>query len=164
MTNDLYILLGANIGDRLHTFNQARPLLSERVGPILRQSAIYETAPWGVTDQPSYLNQVLQVSTNLAPEAVLTQTQAIEQQLGRVRLEKWGARLIDIDLLYYGSVTQQTNFLTLPHPLLHQRRFTLIPLAELAPDFVHPVLHETNQQLLDKLIDEGDVQALPPTP
>ncbi len=164
MTNDLYILLGANLGDRLQTFAEARMLLFERVGPIVCQSALYETAPWGVTDQPSYLNQVLQLSTDLTPKMMLTQTQAIEQQLGRVRLEKWGSRIIDIDLLYYGQFILQSETLTLPHPLLHERRFTLVPLCEIAPDFLHPVLRQTNEQLLGKLADEGDVQTYAASP
>lgn len=164
MTNDLYILLGANLGDRLLTLSQARTQIAEHVGPIIRQSVLYETAPWGVTDQPSYLNQVLQLSTNLTPEAVLIQTQAIEQQLGRVRLEKWGSRIIDIDLLYYGPFVLSTETLTLPHPLLHERRFTLVPLCEIAPDFLHSVLRRTNKQLLGELADEGDVQKYPASP
>lgn len=156
---ELYILLGANLGDRLQTFAQARTLLAECVGQIRQQSGIYETAPWGVTDQPMYLNQVLEIETNLSPEAVLVQTQAIEQQLGRVRLEKWGSRLIDIDLLYYGSLIYQTETLALPHPLLHERPFTLVPLVEVAPDFRHPVLQKTNRQLLTELANPGAVHS-----
>lgn len=157
MTNNLFILLGANLGDRLTTLSQARTLISSQVGPVHQQSALYETAPWGVIDQPAYLNQVLRVETALAPEAVLAQTQAIEAQLGRVRLEKWGSRIIDIDLLYYDQLVWQTASLTLPHPLLHERRFTLVPLAELAPDMVHPVFRKTTQQLLSELANEGEV-------
>ncbi|MBC8155601.1 MAG: 2-amino-4-hydroxy-6-hydroxymethyldihydropteridine diphosphokinase [Bacteroidetes bacterium] len=157
MTTNLFLLLGANLGDRLAMLSRAQTLISERVGPISRQSAVYETAPWGVTDQPTYLNQVLNVETALTPEAVLTQTQAIEAQLGRIRLEKWGSRIIDIDVLYYDQLIWQTESLTLPHPLLHERRFTLVPLAEIAPDFVHPVFRKTTQQLLAQLADVNDV-------
>lgn len=161
MTKNLFLLLGANLGDRLATLSQARTLISERVGPVSQQSAVYETAPWGITDQPAYLNQVLTVETTLSPEAVLAQTQAIEQQLGRVRLEKWGSRIIDIDLLYYDQLVWQSASLTLPHPLLHERRFTLVPLAEIAPDVIHPVLQKTNRQLLMKLADDGAVRIWP---
>ena len=160
MTSNLFLLLGANLGDRLATFQQARLLLADHIGPIRQQSGIYETAPWGVIDQPTYLNQVLEIETNLSPEAVLTQTQGIEQQLGRVRLEKWGSRLIDIDLLYQGPLIRQTESLTLPHPFLHERRFTLVPLVEIAPDFRHPVLQKTNRQLLAELTDTSDVHLL----
>ncbi len=157
MTTNLFLLLGANLGDRLDTLTQARQMISEQVGPIQQQSALYETAPWGVTNQPSYLNQVVRTETTLDPQAVLNHTQSIEQQLGRVRLEKWGSRVIDIDVLYYDQLIWRTEFLTLPHPLLHERRFTLVPLTELAPDFVNPVLQKTSSQLLAESADTGDV-------
>ena len=152
-----YLLLGANLGDRAATFRQAISLIAERVGPVTQQSGLYETAPWGVTDQPAFLNQVLAVETGLEPEEILNHTQAIEQVLGRVRMEKWGARQIDIDILYYGQLVLQTDRLTIPHPFLHQRRFTLVPLAEIAPDFVHPVLQKTNAELLAECEDNGEV-------
>ena len=153
----IILLLGANLGDRVQTLRRATDLIVERVGPVVQQSGLYETAPWGVTDQPAYLNQVLAVETNLEPEDVLRQTQAIEQALGRVRLEKWGARLIDIDLLYYDQRILQTETLTIPHPYLHQRRFTLVPLAEIAPDFVHPILQKTTLELLAECADTSEV-------
>ncbi|QKZ15560.1 2-amino-4-hydroxy-6-hydroxymethyldihydropteridine diphosphokinase [Spirosoma sp. KUDC1026] len=152
-----YLLLGANLGDRVATLVRAAQLINGRVGSVVRASGLYETAPWGVTDQPSYLNQVLAVETDLKPEELLQQTQAIEQELGRVRLEKWGARVIDIDVLYYDQLVWQTSTLTVPHPYLHQRRFTLVPLAEIAPDFVHPVLQKTNRGLLMDVDDPSEV-------
>ncbi len=157
----MYLLLGANLGDRIHTLRRAVDLIAERVGAITNASGLYETAPWGVADQPTYLNQVLMVDTELKPEDVLTRTQAIEQELGRVRLEKWGARVIDIDILYYDQLILQTETLTIPHPYLHQRRFTLVPLADIAPDFVHPVLQKTTIELLAECEDEGDVIPVP---
>ncbi|MCX6219311.1 2-amino-4-hydroxy-6-hydroxymethyldihydropteridine diphosphokinase [Spirosoma sp.] len=153
----IYILLGANLGNRVQTLNRAVDLISERVGPVLHGSSFYETAPWGVTDQPAYVNQVLAVETTFLPEEVLIQTQGIEQELGRVRLEKWGARVIDIDILFYDQLMLRTDALTIPHPLLHQRRFTLVPLAEIAPDFVHPILQKTTLELLADCEDEGEV-------
>ncbi|WP_155296226.1 2-amino-4-hydroxy-6-hydroxymethyldihydropteridine diphosphokinase [Spirosoma rigui] len=157
----LYLLLGANLGDRVATLRRAIDLIGERVGVVVQASGLYETAPWGVTDQPAFLNQVLAVDTSLTPEAVLIQTQAIEQELGRVRHEKWGARVIDIDILYAGDRVIQTPALTIPHPFLHERRFTLVPLAEIAPDFVHPVRQQTNRTLLAACTDTSDVIALP---
>ena len=152
-----FLLLGANLGDRVQTLRRAVELITERVGTVVLQSGLYETAPWGVMDQPSYLNQVLAVETNLEPDVVLVQTQTIEQELGRVRLEKWGARVIDIDILYYDQLILQTNTLTIPHPYMHQRRFTLVPLAEIASDFVHPVLLKTTVELLAECEDESEV-------
>ncbi len=152
-TDQLFILLGANLGDRANTFAQARHWLSQQVGAIVRQSGLYESASWGVADQPPYLNQVVQLTTTLSPEAVLDQTQAIERKLGRVRQEKWGSRLIDIDLLFYGDLVRQSDTLTLPHPWLHLRRFTLQPLADIAPDFQHPVLGQSVRNLLAECPD-----------
>jgi 2-amino-4-hydroxy-6-hydroxymethyldihydropteridine diphosphokinase len=144
----LYLLLGANLGDPRQTFAEAQQQLTKQVGPIEAASALYESEAWGVAEaQPTYLNQVLRLGTWLTPEAVLARTQAIELALGRTRTYRYAARLIDIDLLFYDDLVLQTPALTLPHPLLHLRKFTLDPLAEIAPDFVHPVLEKTIAEL-----------------
>ncbi|MBO0933358.1 2-amino-4-hydroxy-6-hydroxymethyldihydropteridine diphosphokinase [Fibrella aquatilis] len=153
----LYLLLGANLGDRAQTLAQARTQLAQQVGTLTQASPLYETAAWGLTDQPAYLNQVLLLETVLSPEAVLTQTQAIEQALGRVRAERWGARVIDIDLLFYNDLILNTPALTLPHPYLHLRRFTLQPLADVAPNLTHPVLKMPVWQLLEVCQDGSEV-------
>lgn len=162
ITYTVFLLLGANLGDRAATLQQAREYIQTDVGPVLQQSALYETAAWGVTDQPAFLNQVLKVLSVFPAEEILQKTQAIENRLGRVRRKKWGSRIIDIDLLYVDNLIQQTETLTIPHPFLSERRFTLVPLAEIAPEFVHPVLQQTNRQLLEQCPDSGEVRKWTP--
>src|SRR5690606_6131161 len=125
-----------------------------QVGPIVQSSSLYETAAWGKTDQPAFLNQVLEVKTVLSPEQVLQGINQIEQELGRIRHEHWGARVIDIDILFYDQLILQTQRLTIPHPQLHLRRFTLLPLSEIAPQLMHPVLNQPVTQLLQDCPDK----------
>jgi len=153
----VFLLLGANLGEREATLAKATDLISKRIAPVMSQSHLYETAPWGVADQPAFLNQVISIETILTPEELLSQTLEIEKQLGRERRLRWGARVIDIDMLYYSDLILDTENLHLPHPRLHQRRFTLVPLAEIAPDFVHPILRKTNQELLNECTDDSQV-------
>ncbi|MBX0332613.1 2-amino-4-hydroxy-6-hydroxymethyldihydropteridine diphosphokinase [Pontibacter sp. HSC-14F20] len=144
----LYLLLGGNLGDRPLYLSQAREQIAAQIGLIVQSSALYETAAWGKTDQPAFLNQVLEVQTTLSPEQVLQGINQIEQELGRIRQEHWGARVIDIDILFYDQLILQTQRLTIPHPQLHLRRFTLLPLNEIAPHLLHPVLNLQITQLL----------------
>lgn len=153
MANNVYLLLGSNLGDRLDNLIQAAIQLGEKAGKVVKQSHIYETVAWGVGEQPSYLNQVLQMHTNLFPEGLLQVINQIEASMGRERRTKWESRIIDIDILYYNEIIWQTEQLTIPHPQIANRRFTLVPLAELAPNFVHPVLKITNQELLNSCPD-----------
>ncbi|WP_242928575.1 2-amino-4-hydroxy-6-hydroxymethyldihydropteridine diphosphokinase [Pontibacter vulgaris] len=155
---ELYLLLGGNLGNRTAYLQQARESIAADVGTISRSSGLYETAAWGKTDQPAFLNQVLEVKTELTPEQVLQRINAIEHELGRIRQEHWGARVIDIDILFYDSLVLQTQRLTIPHPQLHLRRFTLMPIAELAPELVHPVLGQSISQLLKSCADKLEVQ------
>ena len=144
----VYLLLGSNLGNKKEILNKAIELLVEKIGIIISQSKDYETKPWGVTDQPDFLNLAIAIHTKLTPLEILEQTQSIENQLGRIRKEKWGARLIDIDIMFYGNeIIDETN-LKIPHPLMQERDFALIPLAEIAPDFVHPVLRKTISELV----------------
>jgi 2-amino-4-hydroxy-6-hydroxymethyldihydropteridine diphosphokinase len=149
----VFLLLGANLGERESTLKQAIELISDRISSVTMQSQLYETAPWGVIDQPAFLNQVIQIETELPPMKVLEQALKIEKQLGRERRLRWGARMIDIDILYYADLILEDTELQLPHPRLHERRFTLVPLTEIAPDFIHPVLKKTHRELLNECTD-----------
>ena len=147
----VYLLLGSNLGNRKEILDKAIKLLCQEVGVIISQSKNYETTPWGVTNQPDFLNLAVSIQTRLEPLQILEITQSIENQLGRVRKEKWGARLIDIDILFYGNEIIDEPNLKIPHPLLQERDFALSPMAEIAPNFVHPILGETVLELREKL-------------
>ncbi|MXV52535.1 2-amino-4-hydroxy-6-hydroxymethyldihydropteridine diphosphokinase [Pedobacter sp. HMF7647] len=152
--NQVYLLTGSNLGDRKLQLETAGNLIGERIGAVKRQSSVYETASWGKTDQPDFYNQVLLVGTNLSAHEVLMEILAIERELGRERHEKWGSRLIDIDILFFNDEIIKEDQLIVPHPFLHQRRFTLVPLNEIAPTLKHPELHLTIQELLINLDDK----------
>lgn len=153
--NTIYLLLGSNIGDSRHHLDTAISFIRSRVGTLVQQSSIYKTEPWGNKEQQDFLNQVLEVHTLLEPEEVLHQLLMIEQEMGRERMEKWGPRVIDIDILFYENRVIHSQRLTIPHPLLHERRFTLLPLAELAPNLIHPVILKSVKQLLDECLDSS---------
>lgn len=157
--NTVFLLLGGNLGEPSVTFEAARAGISAQYGGIVEASSVYETAPWGVVDQPVFLNQVVVIQTHYHPIDVLQFTQKLEKTLGRERRQRWGPRMIDIDVLYYGDVVMTMPELCVPHPRLHQRRFTLVPLVEIAPHFLHPKLRLTNQQLLEVCEDN----TAPPT-
>lgn len=149
MSTKAYLHTGSNMGDRSANLRHALELIRERAGSPGAASRIYETAAWGKEDQPDFLNQALSLQTDLPPRQLMQCLLDIEQQMGRKRRERWGQRLIDIDLLFYGSVRLQIEGLTLPHPRLHKRNFVLCPLREIAPDFVHPELQQAIEQLAD---------------
>ena len=160
MTQEIYLLLGTNLGNRADNLRRATQRLEQAVGPVVEASSCYETAAWGVSEQPAFYNQVVRIETVLGHEALLRTLQQIEQQLGKVKVGHWRERLIDLDILYYGNRLVRTPWLTLPHPHLHHRRFTLVPLSELAPQFMHPVLGKTQQELLDACADQLEVKKL----
>lgn len=149
----VYLLLGTNMGDRLQLLADARTQIQASCGSIVQQSAIYETAAWGLEDQPDFLNMVVNIQTYLSPLDLLHATQKIENSLGRQRHIKWGQRTLDIDILLYGSSVIELPNLTIPHPFLQKRRFTLAPLAEIAVNIIHPVLHQSTAQLLAACTD-----------
>ncbi len=154
--NKIYILLGANLGNPVQQLQKAKALLSDKLGQLLHTSALYESEAWGVEDQPLFINQVLLLATDYTPQQCLALCLSIENELGRVRKEKWGARLIDIDILYYNSEIIQEPDLVIPHPYIQERKFTLMPLVEIAATYLHPKFQLSNEQLLlnckDKLV------------
>ena len=158
MEYDAHLLLGTNLGNRTALLELAIQYLTEEAGTITDMSAIYESAAWGKQDQPNFLNQVVRIVTPHTPLQLLKITQQIEQKLGRERHQKWEPRLIDIDILLYDNKTVNHPRLQIPHPHLPNRRFALIPLQEIAPDTVHPVLHKTITELLACTPDQLGVQ------
>ncbi len=155
--NTTHLLIGGNLGDRFLNLQKAKELIVKKIGNISEESSIYETAAWGLKEQPDFLNQALQVSTDLSPQGLLAEIHLIEETLERKRLQKWGTRTMDIDILFYEHQIINTFNLVIPHPFLHKRRFTLVPLCELIPDFVHPVLQKTVEGLLLECEDELEV-------
>lgn len=155
-----YLLLGSNQGDRQTFLNAARVRLEILAGPLVAQSAVYSTAPWGKTDQPEFLNRVVVLDTRLDPSLLLTTILAIEKSLGRTRSEKWEPRTMDIDILLYGDQVVHEPGLDIPHPAMAERRFVLTPLAEVAGDVVHPVTGTTISEMLLQCPDTLEVKRI----
>lgn len=158
---EVYLLLGSNLGDSKKKLSDALKIIEEKLGSVIRSSSLYQTAAWGKTDQPDFINQVLCLRTKLPPRQLLEQILVIENQLGRIRAEKWSSRTIDIDILFYGVLIVQEKDLIIPHPFLHLRKFTLLPLCEINPELYHPVLKAKAIDLLNKLEDNLQVKKLP---
>jgi 2-amino-4-hydroxy-6-hydroxymethyldihydropteridine diphosphokinase len=155
-----FLLIGGNLGDRSKNLQQASQLIEEHCGDIISISAIYETEAWGLTDQPAFLNQVLVLNTELEPEELMQSLLNIEKELGRIRTQKLGPRLIDIDILLFDDLIHHSEKLTLPHPSLHLRKFALVPLAEVAATKKHPSSGKTITELLTDCPDSLAVKKI----
>ena len=158
----IFLGLGTNLGDRTANLQAAIAGLAERL-VMTAVSPLYQTPPWGVTDQPNFLNLCLAAQTDLAPAELLTFVKNLEVALGRQPAERWGPRLIDIDILFYANQLIETENMIIPHPRLAERAFVLRPLADIAPEFVHPLLGETIAALAKKVGDEG-IRPFAPAP
>ncbi|HEY5271212.1 MAG TPA: 2-amino-4-hydroxy-6-hydroxymethyldihydropteridine diphosphokinase [Anaerolineales bacterium] len=157
----IYLALGANLGDRFANLQAAIDALPPAVR-VIAQSPVYETPPWGLTDQPAFLNMALKGETHLVPLALLAHLKHLETQLGRTPSIRYGPRRIDMDILFYDGLILDTPELILPHPHLHERAFVLVPLADLEPDLVHPVLGRPVRELLS-VVDTTGVKRYEPT-
>ncbi|MCV9385705.1 2-amino-4-hydroxy-6-hydroxymethyldihydropteridine diphosphokinase [Reichenbachiella ulvae] len=155
-----YLLLGTNLGEKETNLRRAFESISTEIGPVITSSSIYFTSAWGKQDQDDFLNQVLKVETELPVIEVLRLCLTIEKEHGRVRYERWGTRLIDIDVLYFDDQVVNQSNLIIPHPEIQNRRFTLVPLVEIAADLVHPILQKTQSELLEICPDQLEVKAL----
>lgn len=151
--NEVYLLTGGNMGQRLEYLSKAKEEIRKRCGNILEQSSIYETAAWGKQDQENFLNQVLKIETRLHPEELLKTILEIEIFLGRKRELKYGPRTIDIDILFFNDDIVNQQALKIPHPQMQNRRFVLVPLNEIAAGKMHPSLHKTISTLLAECPD-----------
>lgn len=157
----LYLLIGGNQGDRLELLVQAKGLISNLVGTILRESNVYETAPWGFEADTGFLNMALLVDSNLSLDGALAACQKVEATLGRVRKPdgaRYASRPMDVDIIFADRLVVDTPHLTIPHPRMQDRRFVLVPLNDLDPSFIHPVLNKSLETLLRECPDTGDVE------
>ena len=150
----VYLALGTNLGDRLANLRAAIDALAPSI--VHRQSShIYETPPWGYTDQPAFLNMAVKCETDLDAASLLKRLKQIEVEVGRVESFRWGPRQIDLDILFYDELVLESESLTIPHPRLHERAFVLVPLADIAPDLIHPVFQKTIAELLSTVERAG---------
>lgn len=160
MIEGIFLLLGSNIGDKRWHLKEAQILINDEIGKAIGVSGIYETEPWGYTEQDDFYNQIIEIEYKNTCRDLLKQLLAIETNMGRIRSKKWGPRPIDLDILYFGNEIINDPGLIIPHPEIQNRKFTLVPLVEIAPRFLHPILKKTNKQLLENCKDKLDVRRI----
>ena len=158
--NSVYLLLGSNIGDSEQMLAAARMRIEKAIGNIKKNSSIYRTAAWGKEDQADFLNQVIIVESKLSAEKILHRIFFIEKEMGRIRTVKNAARVIDIDILFFNDEVVNTETLQVPHPQIQNRKFVLVPLAQIAADLIHPILKKSIKDLLHICTDPLDVQKI----
>ena len=156
--NEIFLQLGSNVGDRSNNLLQALTFISEKIGEVVKASKLYESSPWGVDNQRDFLNQVIYIRSKLDPFEVLNIALEIEKEMGRVRVEKWGERKIDIDILFFNDEIIETNSLCIPHQYICKRNFVLKPMCEIASEFIHPKFNKSIVQLLEECLDEDKVE------
>jgi 2-amino-4-hydroxy-6-hydroxymethyldihydropteridine diphosphokinase len=153
-----YLLLGTNQGDKINNLLLALQFIQRKIGRTVRQSAVYESEAWGYRPQPSFYNMVVEVRTSFQPSELLRKIKQIEREMGRTKRDKWRERIIDIDILYYDDEIIHSKELSIPHPEIPNRRFTLVPLCEISGSAIHPVLGRSNQELLAETADPLKVE------
>jgi 2-amino-4-hydroxy-6-hydroxymethyldihydropteridine diphosphokinase len=157
----VFLGVGSNLGNRENNLEQAVARIVEYIGPVLKSSSIYITEPWGFKAEEEFLNIVVKIGTKLTPSGILGRILMIESLLGRVRDNKqYTSRLIDIDILLYGDIIVDEESLKIPHPLLHKRKFVLVPLCEIESEMIHPVLNKSIAELLESCEDQSEVKKL----
>jgi 2-amino-4-hydroxy-6-hydroxymethyldihydropteridine diphosphokinase len=151
----VYIGIGSNLGDRGGNCIRAAGLFEKRGIPVKKKSSFYETEPWGMKNQPLFLNMAIEIETALSPRELLKMLKEMEKEIGREPTTRWGPRIIDLDILLYNTVVVDEDNLSIPHPLMHERDFVLKPLSEIAPEAEHPVLHKSIRELMLQLERKG---------
>ena len=158
--NNVVLLLGTNVGDRLINLEKAWKEIQNTLGKVIRYSSVYETAPWGNSQQQNFLNQVILIESTSSAEVIMKKIIDIEENMGRIRKKKWEPRIIDIDILFFNKEIISHHDLEIPHPRIRERKFTMVPLAELIPEFIHPVFKKSIIELLKELNDPLDVKKI----
>ena len=151
--NKVYLLIGGNMGDRMANLQMARHYLDQEAGKLMQLSAVYETEAWGFNDQPAFLNQAILLHTQLSATILMETLLNIEIKMGRKRTVPLGPRTIDLDIIYFNEEVIDNNMLTIPHPRLADRKFVLLPISEIAPNYIHPLFQKNNATLLKECGD-----------
>jgi len=151
-----FIAIGSNLGDRIANVKKAVLRAADEVkATLVFMSSFYETEPWGIKEQGPFVNAVMGVETELPPAALLAHLKSVEAGMGRQKAERWGPRVIDLDIIFYGGLVMDEKGLTIPHPSAHERAFVMVPLAEIAPDFIHPVIGRSAAEIAKSLDSSG---------